>query len=214
VPGILGQGVATFRGAIGPRMGLAVLVLAIAAAARALAQTGVDDGKILVPLLIDFFGMTVATIIALPWFRVTLNVEREADAPARALLEGLAWGPMIVGALFFWGGVFLGLRYLYGIPSVFVLIWYGLFAFAVASGEDQGLNALGASVRLGLGRRSVVAGVAVVLAILNFVALTPLGGGVNPLTIAATIGLLAVTTNVSMGAGAHLFVWLVESEGR
>jgi len=142
---------------------------------------------------------------------LALAIEREEpdgmDSPG-----SLEWGSMAVASLFFWGGVLLGLRYMVGIPSIFILIWYGFFGFAVAAGVKPGLTALGHSVRLGQGRRWIVAILAFVLGFINLLGALPIGAGVNVLTVVAAVLLLIVTTNVSMGAGAHLFRWLEASE--
>ena len=212
IPGIVGKGIDNYRRSALPATGMALAVLALYGAARVTAQGFVDSDDLLIAFAIDFAGLVAASILALPWFRLALSVERGED-DGMPSPEGLQWGSMAVATLFFWGGFLLGIRYMVGIPSVFVLIWYGLFGFAVASGIAPGLKALGTSVRLGQGRRWTVALLAFVLGFLNFLGLLPIGAGVNPGTVVATIVLLAVTTNISMGAGAHLYDWLRTSEG-
>ncbi len=213
IPAIVGKGIDNYRRALVPATAMAFVVLAVFGVARVIAQRFVDDGNLLAAFVIDFAGLSLASVIALPWFRLALQVERGKPA-AMPSPSSLEWGSMVVATLFFWGGVMLGIRYMVGIPSIFVLIWYGLFGYAVATGVGPGLRALGTSVRLGQGRRWTVALLALVLAFMNLLGLLPIGAGVNPVTVTATIVLLAITTNVSMGAGAHLFDWLAISEKR
>ena len=195
---------------------MAIAVLALAGAARVTAQGFVDDENLLPAFLIDAVGLTAATVLALPWFRLMLSSERneEVTFPSPSTL---GWGAMIGAAIFFWGGVLFAIRYLgalLALGSILVVIWYGFFGFAVADGTSPGFNALGTSVRLGQGRRWTVAVLALILVFLNFVALLPIGAGVNAGTIAAAVVLLAITSNVSMGAGAHMYDWLIKSEGK
>lgn len=210
VPSIIGRGFATVRGALWVRILYAAVVLSVAGSARLYAQSFVDDGQILVPMIIDFLGMSLATVLALPWFRIVLSTERGTEEAGTTL----AWGAMAIGSAYLWGGIFLGLRYLLGIPSIFVLIWYGFLGFAVADGATSGLKALGTSVRIGQGRRGVVGLLAAVLLIFNLFGAFPLAAGVNPATGLATVAVLAITTNISMGAGAHLYDRLLESESK
>jgi len=211
VPGIVGRGIDNYRKSILPLSGMAVVVIGLYGGARLTAQRFVDSGDLGVAFAIDAIGLIVASIIALPWFKLALAIESEEpygmDSPG-----SLQWGSMVVASLFFWGGVLLGIRYMVGIPSIFVLIWYGFFGFAVAAGVKPGLTALGHSVRLGQGRRWIVAMMAFVLGFINLLGALPIGAGINVLTVVAAVLLLIVTTNVSMGAGAHLFHWLDVSE--
>ncbi|NND03564.1 MAG: hypothetical protein HKN91_12335 [Acidimicrobiia bacterium] len=222
VPRILLRGVDNYKNAFVPASGMAILVLALYGTARVAAQSSVSSNDLGVAFAIDAIGLVVATVVALPWFRLALRTEWRIEADAQADLSEVKWRSMVVSALFFWGGMLVLLRYgnvlgvpaLVLIPVILMLVWYGLFGFAAAAGIAPGLKALGTSVRLGQGRRGTVAAVAISLALLNLLGLSPIGSGVNPATIAATILLLTVTTNVSMGAGAHLFDWLVRSESQ
>lgn len=211
IPEIMSRGIENYRRSLIPSSGMALAVLVLFGAARLTAQRFVDSNDLLIAFMIDLSGLVAATILALPWFRLALNIER-GSASTEVAPANLAWGAMVVGALFFWGGFLLGIRYMLGIPSVFVLIWYGVFGFAVADGTTPGLNALGASVRLGQGRRWTIAVLAFVLAFLNFLALLPIGTGINALTAVGALLLLIITTNISMGAGAHLYDRLLQSE--
>ncbi len=208
VPSILERGFGNYRRSLVPASAMAVLVILVYGSARIIAQNSVDEGNLGTAFAIDALGLVLATVLALPWFRLALATER-GSSPANLPLE---WGSMLVAALFFWGGILLGIRYMVGIPSIFMLVWYGLFGFAVAAGTKPGLNALGTSVRLGQGRRWAVAATAAVLAFLNLLGLLPIGSGLNPLTATVAVLLLVATTNISMGAGAHLYDRLKESE--
>ncbi len=212
MPAIVGRGIDNYKKSFLPASAMGLAVLVLYGAARITAQSAVDSNDLGVAFAIDAVGLVAATILALPWFRLALRTEWEIEADAQSELSDLKWGSMVVAALFFWAGILLGIRYMVGIPSIFMLIWYGLFGFAVAAGVSPGLKALGTSVRLGQGRRRTVAAVAFVLALFNLLGLLPIGAGVNAITIVGAVLLLTVTTNVSLGAGAHLFDWLVRSE--
>lgn len=199
---ILAAGAATFRRMPVSGSLFAVIVFGLFWVGRASAAERVAEGSLAIALLIDFVGLVVATVASLPWFRTTLRAHRDGAELGPA---GRQIKPMLVATLFFWGGVLLGIRYLYGIPSVFVLIWYGVFGYAVADGESSGLKALGISVDLGQGRRTAVAAVGLVLALLNLLALLPVGYNLGTAGLAISGVLLVVTTNVSMGAGAELY---------
>lgn len=195
---------------------MAIAVLALAGAARLTAQQFVDDENLLPAFIIDAAGLAAATVLALPWFRLMLSAEREEEISLPAP-SSLGWSSMIVASLFFWGGVLFAIRYLgllFLIGAPLIVVWYGLFGFAVADGTAPGFNALGVSVRLGQGRRWTLGVLALILGFLNFLALLPIGAGVNPATVAAAFMLLVVTTNVAMGAGAHMYDWLLQSEGK
>jgi hypothetical protein len=86
-----------------------------------------------------------------------------------------------------------------------------LFGYVIADGAPSGLKSLGVSVDLGQGRRFAVAALALVLALVNLVALLPLGYDLGVAGLAISGVLLVVTTNVSMGAGAELYDRLLRS---
>jgi hypothetical protein len=189
---------------------MALIVFAVYGSARAYAATLVNDDQLIAAIFVDGGGLVIATVAALPWFRRTLVAIGYDDEELPSAASRIT--AMLAAAIVFWAGILFGLRYLYGIPALFVLIWYAVFGFAVAGTEERGLKAMGISVRLGQGRRGSVAALGIVLLIFNLAAAAPIGLEISPLTIVAASLLLAVTTNISMGAGAHLYRWLSESE--
>lgn len=209
VPGMVRRGVDNVRRNPMAHLISAAIVFAVFGSARVLATASADRGQVIAGLAIDVVGSVIATVVALPWFRTALAGERDS-APGGSPLDGI--GAMTVGAIFFWAGVLLGLRYLFGIPSIVVMVMYAFFGFAIADGQASGLHALGTSVRIGQGRRTVVGVVGLVLGFLNMLAAVPLALEATPLTIAISAILLGLTTSVSMGTGAHLYDRLLQSE--
>lgn len=212
IPALLAAGVRTYRSVFVPATVMALVVLAVFGAARAAAAWMVSSDDLVLALIVDLAGLLAATVAALPWFRLMLAAARGEPEPTSGIFRIDGFGAMFGAAFFFWGGVLLGARYLLGIPSIFVLVWYGVFGYAVADGEKSGMRALGTSVRLGQGRRATLFAVALVLLLLNLAAALPIGVEVSPVTIALAAVLLAVTTNISMGAGAELYLRLLASE--
>ncbi len=207
----LAAGLRTYRAVFLPGTAMAVAVLGVFGVARATAAAMASEGDLVVALLVDLLGLLAATVVALPWFRVVLAAARHRPTSMAEAIQPHGLGAMFGAAFFFWAGVLLGVRYLLGIPSIFVLLWYGLFGYAVADGETSGMRALGTSVRLGQGRRAIVGAVALVLMLFNLVGALAIGVQQTPVTIAITLVLLAVTTNISMGVGAELYLRLLES---
>ncbi len=111
-------------------------------------------------------------------------------------------------AFWFWAAFFLGLRYLWGIPSLLAFLFYGFYGYVVADRTARGgLRALGTSVRLGHKRRIALFAIPTLFCVFNFVAALPLGygGGVNSFTIALTLVALLVTSSITMVSGAYLY---------
>ncbi len=208
---LLGRGVRVYRSMLISGTVMALVVFAVYGSARAYAATLVDDDQLIAAIFVDGGGLVLATVAALPWFRRTL-IAVGAD-PNGLPTSASRITAMLAAAIVFWAGVLFGLRYLYGIPAIFVLLWYALFGYAVASTNERGLKALGTSVRIGQGRRWSIAALGIVLLPFNLAAAAPIGIEISPLTVVAAALLLVVTTNISMGAGANLYRWLVESEG-
>lgn len=201
-------GFAGLRSHPGPLLVSAAITLGTYLAFRIPAQTALDGGRLVQSVVLDLVGLVSAGVVALPWYAVSLAVARgEPAEPARILVAG----PLVsqaVASVWFWAGILLGMRYLYGLPALFVLVLYAFHGFAVADGTPSGLQALGWSVRLGEGRRVGIFAIGVLFLLFNMAGATALGTGVGPLTIAVTAIALLVTTNVTMVAGAHLYTIL------
>ncbi len=179
----------------------AIVVLGVYGGMRVLASSLVD--RPLLSVGIDFAGLILATTVALPWFRLALDSE-DGDGGPRPTFR-LPFGAMFGGSFLFWAGIFLGFRYLAGIPSIFVLVWYGVFGYAIADGRRSGVRALGDSVRLGQGNRAIVALMGFLLLSLNLLGAVSLGVNASPGSVAVAFVGLMITTNISMGAGAQLY---------
>lgn len=213
VPALLARGFASYRRHFGPASLAALPVFAVYGGTLAVVASIPEGASAFVDLSITLIGLVIATVMALPWFRLVLSQEQQPASWRDALRSTpLHFSSMFGASFLFWAGIQLGFRYLAGIPSVFILVWYGLFGFAVADGEASGPKAIGVSVRIGQGRRPVVATLAIALVFLVFVGGFPVGIDVNPLTIAASVVGLTITSNVSMGAGAALYQRLLDTE--
>lgn len=206
------HGFSTYRKNVIPASLAALPVLGLYGASLVVTSNMTESPE-LVTLTVTLAGLVIATVFAAPWFRMTLNMERGLDNWRAAMSSPpLQFGAMFSAAFLFWAGIQFGFRFLYGIPSVFILVWYGLFGFGVAEGEKSGPKAIGTSVRIGQGRRPVVATMASVLIALNLIGALPVGFGITPLTIALSIIGLTITTNISMSAGARLYQRLLDTE--
>ena len=109
-------------------------------------------------------------------------------------------------AFWFWAAFMLGLRYLFGIPSILALLFYGFHGYIVADRAAKGgLRALGTSVRLGNKRRVALFAILALYIVFNLVAALPLGYGATPLTIAISLALFTATGSVTLVSGACLY---------
>ncbi len=154
---------------------------------------------------VELAGLIVSGAAALPWYRGALAAADDTEAPGWSS-EPERFRDLAVASVFFWAGVLLGLRYLRGIPAIFVVIFYAFHGFAVADGKRRkALRALGHSVLLGQGKRLGVAAVGGLLLLINLLAFLPLGFSINPATMALTVAALLITTSWSMVCGALVY---------
>ena len=192
------------------------LALAVSAAAtlgtylafRLPAQAASVRGEAMRSLVLDLTGLLLAGMVALPWYSISLAVARGEEIDLTRVLTLPRLAAQAVASFWFWAGALRGLRYLYGIPALVVLVLYAFHGFAVADGAPSGLRALGTSVRLGEGRRVGIFAIACLFLLLNLVGAIALGTGVDALSVAVTAVALLVTTNVTMVAGARLYLAL------
>lgn len=174
---------------------------------RLLAQSALDDGQEISSVVLDLVGLVLAGVIAMPWYAYAIGAAREEPidlvAPWR---DGARFSAQFVCAFWFWAAFMLGLRYLFGIPSIFALLFYGFHGYVVADrGAKGGLRALGTSVRLGHKRRVALFAILALFIVFNFMAAVPLSYGVSPLTVAASAALFSVTASITLVSGACLY---------
>ena len=161
-----------------------------------------DDQAAWTQVAILIGGMVATTTVAYPWFRAAL-----AAVDGRAIpFQTSRFYDMAVASAFFWAGILLGFRYLYGLPALIVLVMYAFFGYAVADEPQRGgLKALGWSVHIGTKRRIGVFAIVVLLLMMNLVAFFPIGLGTDLVMLGATALLLTVTTNISIVSGAVVY---------
>ena len=154
-------------------------------------------------------ALVVATTVAYPWFVAALAaVDAEGTSPG---VQVERFSDQLVASLFFWAGVLLGLRYLLGLPAIIVVVFYAFFGYAVADNpRRKALRSLGWSVYLGQGNRMRLIAIGLVLALLNLLAVSPVGLGINVATVVVSAGLVLITANLSMVVGARLYRALEE----
>lgn len=209
------QGVAGFRRE--PMLLLAggVLTFAVYAAFRVPAQQALDDGRRVLGLGLDVLGAVAATTAAYPWFTYALAASRGEPATLATPFQSPGrFFAMFVAGFWFWAAVLLGFRYLFGIPAILAAVFYAFYGYIVADRHNLGgLKVLGTSVRLGDKRRIALFAVLTMFVVFNLFAAIPLGYGIGPASIAATVVLLLVTGSVTLVAGAALYDVLAEELG-
>ena len=171
------------------------------------AQDAFVDGNVLQSLGLDLIGLMLGSIFAYPWYCYALSA---ADGNRADLLQPLrnlkGFSSQIVASFWFWAAVMLGLRYLFGIPSILAVLFYAFYGFAIADGvADGGLKALGYSVRVGDGKRIGLFALAGVFLIFNMFGAIAVGYEVSTLTIALAVVGLSITTSITMVAGGRVY---------
>jgi hypothetical protein len=182
------------------------LTLSTYLAFRLYAQAALADGRIARSIVFDLAGMILASVVALPWYSYALDADRALPVdPAKPFRSIGLFAPQAVASFWFWAAILLGLRYLYGIPSILALVFYAFYGYVVAEGRVTGLQALGISARLGEGRRVGLFAVSLIFLVFNLFGAIALGFFVSPLTVVlAFLGVL-VTANITLVAGARLY---------
>lgn len=197
---------------------LATFYVVVALPARAIdPPTSLVD--YVVEMLVLILALTVVGAVAYPWYSYALDAARAGGVRlGRPFQEMELFMTQAVASLWFWAGVGLGLRYLFGIPAIFVGLLYCFHGFFIADRKtDSGLKALGLSVRLTEGRRVALLGLGTLLGMLTLLGALPLGipdeAGepiVSPLTVSLSVVGLAITTSITLVAGAVLYLKLQE----
>ncbi len=206
------RGVAGYARNFLPLTAAAVVTFAAYGVFRVQAQAALDQERQLLSIAIDLVGLVLAGTVSLPWFAYAICAARGKPiyflAPLR---DGLQFVAQFVCAFWFWAAVLLGVRYLFGIPSIIAVLLYGFYGYVVADRASKGgLRALGTSVRLGSGRRVALFAIMTLFIVFNFLAAIPLGYGVTAVTITGTVAAFVITSNITMVAGACLYDALTE----
>jgi len=212
IPGILRSGWDDYTAAWRAHSWMAVVVLGVYAAARLGASFFLATDRTVSAFLVDLGGLIVATAIALPWFTLSLAVARQRHAGfERSWAESQgSFVAMAIAASAFWLVVVFGVVYALGIPSLIVLVLFGLFGFAVANERLTGLRSLRHAYRVGRGQRTLIAAVALLLLIANGAIASALGSG--PVLVLVALPLLVMSTGFSMSTGAHLYLLLLGAQ--
>ena len=193
----------------------ALATLATYAAFRIPAQTALNEDLIVRSLAIDLVGLVIAGVVAFPWYSYALDVADGKPIDIRKPFESFWWiKPQLVASIFFWAGVLLGFRYLFGLVSILVVVLYAFSGFVLAEGKQRsGMKALGTSVALGEGKRIGLVAIASLFLLFNMFGAISLGfGAVNALTIGLAVLGLAVTTSMTMVGGAVVYRTLQNKE--
>ena len=200
------QGWAGYTRNIGPLTVGAVATFAVYGVFRILAQQAFNDGQQLASIALDVVGLVLAGTVALPWYVYALDAARSNPIDLVAAWRGGRFSAQFVCAFWFWAAFMLGLRYLFGIPSILALLFYGFHGYVVADRAAKGgLRALGTSVRLGHKRRVALFAILALFIVFNLVAALPLGSGATPLTIVISVALFTATGSVTLVSGACLY---------
>lgn len=212
------EGFSGYLRAIVPLTAAGMLTLSAFYVVVALPAQAIEDGETLVDVAIEaivlLLGLTAVGTVAYPWYSYALDAARQEDVDiGRPFRQMDLFLTQAVASLWFWAGVGLGLRYLLGIPAIFVLMLYAFHGYFIADRQtDSGLKALGLSVRLTEGRRIALLALATLLGLFTLLGAIPLGipdaNGepiVSPLTISLSVIGLAVTTSITLVGGAVLY---------
>ena len=200
-------GISGFRRNVVPLLLAGSATVAAYLAFRLPAQSAAARDDILISLALDLFGLVTASVVAYPWFSYALTAASgepvDLGAPFRRYD---LFTTQAVASFWFWAGMLLGLRYLFGIPSVLALLFYAFYGYVVADGvTDSGLKALGHSARIGEGRRVALFAVGGLLLVFNLFGAMAIGFGVNPLTIVLAFLGFVITASITLVAGGAIY---------
>lgn len=171
-----------------------------------LAQVARDDGQEIMWVVLSLVGLVLAGTVALPWFSYALDAARaqpvDLSGPWR---DGSMFSAQFVCAIWFWAAFMLGIRFLFGLPSILALLFYGFHGYVVADRAAKGgLRALGTSVRLGHGRRIALFAILALFVLFNLLAALPASYG-SPALVAVSVVAFSVTASITLVAGAALY---------
>ncbi len=199
-----------FRGLKRQPVGLLVSGLVTVAAYLAFrfpAQSATDEGNLVVGLGLDLIGLVVSSTVALTWYMYALAAFDDRELSRIDILANLdRLGTQTVASFWFWAGFLLGLRYLFGLPSILALLFYAFYGYVVADGQtNSGLKALGLSAALGQGKRVGLFAIGGMFFVFNLLGAVAIGFGVTPLTTALAVAGFVVTASITLVAGAAVF---------
>jgi len=204
---LFATGVRGYLTNLGPLSMAAGATILLYAAFRVPAQLAFTDDRVVLSIGLDLIGLWLAGTIAYPWYSYALDAaDGEPVDVRRPFQHPIRFRYQAAASFWFWAGVLLGLRYLFGLPSILVVVFYCFYGFAVADGSSpSGVRALGRSVYLGEGRRIGIMALGGVFLIFNLFGALALGFAVNPLTIVLAVVGLVATTSVTLVAGAQVY---------
>lgn len=198
-----------------PLSSAGLVTMLVYLAFRVPAQGAADDGRVLVSLALDLVGLVFSGVVAYPWYSYALSAAAGDPIVVGAPFKNYdRFSTQAVASIWFWAGVLLGLRYLFGLPALLALAFYAFYGYVVADGyTDSGLKALGRSAALGEGRRIGLVAIGGLLLIFNLFGAIAVGFGVNPLTITLALMGLLITTNITLVGGAVIYRRFVDLQG-
>lgn len=197
----------------GPLLFAGAATLGTYMAFRLPAQRAFVDGELLRSILLDLAGMILASVVAAVWYSYALQADRGGAVDSmRPFRQIRLFGVQAVASFWFWAGFLLGLRYLYGLPSIVVLLFYSLYGFVVADvAPSSGLKALGTSVRLGQGRRLGLFAFAGLFTVFNLVGAIALGFDTGPVGLVLAFLGVTATASITLVSGARIYRVLSDS---
>ena len=197
-----------------------VLPLSLAGAAtlgtywlfRSPAQGLFEDGQIWTSIAVDLVGLILASIIAYPWYTYALAAEAGETVDLREpFRHPYRFYTQAVASFWFWAGVLLGLRYLFGLPSIVIALFYAFYGYLVADGvDDSGLKVLGHSVRVGEKKRVGLFAIAALLFVFNLFGAIAIGFGQTLVFQVLTFVGVVITSSITLVGGARIYRALSE----
>lgn len=209
----IGIGEVFFQGLRGLRrqpVGLLVagfVTVGVYLAFRFPAQSATDEGNLVVGLALDLLGLVVSSTVALPWYMYALAAFDERRLSRVDILASLdRLSTQAVSSFWFWAGFLLGLRYLFGLPSILALLFYAFYGYVVADGQTtSGLKALGLSAAIGQGKRVGLFAIGGLLFVFNLFGAVAIGFGITPFTIALAVAGFVLTASITLVGGAAVY---------
>jgi len=207
VGAVFAAGLRGFVAHPGPLMVAGAATLGAYLAFRYPARRAFEDGDVLRSILVDLAGMILASVVATVWYSYALQADRGNGVDiTRPFRHVRLFGVQAVASFWFWAGLLLGLRYLYGLPSIVALLFYSLYGFVVADlAPPSGLKALGTSVKLGQGRRLGLLAFAALFIVFNLTGAIALGLDTGPAGMVSAFLGVNVTASVTLVSGARIY---------
>ncbi len=204
---IFRTGVVGYAKNVVPLTAAALGTLGTYALFRIPAQSALNADDVVRSLILDLVGLVLAAVAAYPWYWYALDVVDGRPVDVGAPFQAPDRLPaQFVASIFFWAGVLFGLRYLFGLPSIVIAVLYAFYGFVIADGKTKGaMRALGKSVAIGEGKRLGIFALAGLFLVFNLFGAIAVGFEVSALTIVLAILGVAVTSSITMVAGAKVY---------